>query len=181
MRIKFIKDFAERGQTDDEGDHGTTLTELVLKICPTAHLYIARVTKPNTFGEHIIDVEAAAKAIRYAADPTGWGVDIINMSFGWSYSDKRISDALTFAKEKKVLMFASTTNRGLTEVNNVLYPGRAPEVICVDAAEDTGQVAGFAAEDMRQRGIERFSAPGLGIVSPKSARACKRQFSNAKG
>jgi hypothetical protein len=162
-QIKFMEDFQERSRL-------MTKVELVLKVCPTAHLCIARVTKPNPFGEPTVDVEAAAKTIRYAADPRGWGVDIINMSFGGSYSDKLVNDALAFAKEKQVLMFASTTNHGFTEVNNILYPGRAPEVICVDAAEDTGKLAGFATEDIRQRGIERFSALGLGIVSPKSGK-----------
>ncbi|PON22527.1 hypothetical protein TGAM01_v208611 [Trichoderma gamsii] len=165
MRIKARENFADGQQNAADADHGTTVTELVLKACPTAHVYIAQVTKLNASGESAVDAEAAAKAIEYAADPTGWGVDIITMSFGWTHINKRISEALSFAKQHDVLMFASTTNYGFAETNSILYPGRAQEVICVDAAEDTGQLAGFAIEDISQGRIERFSAPGLGIIS----------------
>ncbi|KAH8131150.1 peptidase S8/S53 domain-containing protein [Trichoderma asperelloides] len=171
MRVKARENFAGGQQNAAHTDHGTTVAELVLKACPTAHVYIGRVTKLNAAGESAVDIEAAAKAIEYAADPKGWGVDIITMSFGWKHVNKRISDALSFAKQHKVLMFASTTNYGFAETNSILYPGRAPEVICVDAAEDTGQLAGFAIEDISQGRIERFSAPGLGIISPISGEA----------
>ncbi|KAL9476613.1 hypothetical protein ACSS6W_006454 [Trichoderma asperelloides] len=171
MRVKARENFAGGQQNAAHTDHGTTVAELVLKACPTAHVYIGRVTKLNAAGESAVDIEAAAKAIEYAADPKGWGVDIITMSFGWTHVNKRISDALSFAKQHKVLMFASTTNYGFAETNSILYPGRAPEVICVDAAEDTGQLAGFAIEDISQGRIERFSAPGLGIISPISGEA----------
>ncbi|PTB38999.1 hypothetical protein M441DRAFT_60207 [Trichoderma asperellum CBS 433.97] len=171
MRVKARENFAGGQQNAADTDHGTTVAELVLKACPTSHVYIGRVTKLNAAGQSTVDVEAAAKAIEFAADPKGWGVDIITMSFGWTHVNKRISDALSFAKQHRVLMFASTTNYGFAETNSILYPGRAPEVICVDAAEDTGQLAGFAIEDISQGRIERFSAPGLGIISPVSGEA----------
>lgn len=171
MRIKARENFAGGQQNAADTDHGTTVAELVLKACPTAHVYIAQVTKLNASGESAVDAEAAAKAIEYAADPKRWGVDIITMSFGWTHINKRIGEALSFAKQHKVLMFASTTNYGFAGTNSILYPGRAPEVICVDAAEDTGQLAGFAIEDISQGRIERFSAPGLGISSAISGEA----------
>lgn len=168
IRIKARKNFAGGQQNAADTDHGTTVAQLVLKACPTAHVYIAQVTKLNASGESAVDSEAAAKAIEYAANPSGWGVDIITMSFGWTHINKRVGEALSFAKQHNVLMFASTTNYGFAETNSILYPGRAPEVICVDAAEDTGQLAGFAIEDISQGRIERFSAPGLGIISAVS-------------
>ncbi|KAL7918812.1 peptidase S8/S53 domain-containing protein [Trichoderma austrokoningii] len=171
MRIKARENFAGGQQNAADTDHGTTVAELVLKTCPTAHVYIAQVTKVNASGESAVDAEAAAKAIEHAADPKRWGVDIITMSFGWTHINKRISEALSVAKQHRVLMFASTTNYGLAETNSILYPGRAQEVICVDAAEDTGQLAGFAVEDISQGRIERFSAPGLGISSAISGEA----------
>ncbi|KAL7896605.1 peptidase S8/S53 domain-containing protein [Trichoderma sp. SZMC 28014] len=165
IRIKARENFAGGQQNAADTDHGTTVAELVLKACPTAHVYIGQVTKLNASGESAVDAEAAAKAIEHAADPTGWGVDIITMSFGWTHINKRIGEALSLAKRHNVLMFASTTNYGFAETNSILYPGRAQEVICVDAAEATGQLAGFAIEDISQGRIERFSAPGLGISS----------------
>jgi hypothetical protein len=59
-------------------------------------------------------------------------------------------------------MFAPPTYYGFAEANSILYPGRTQEVI---RAEDTGQLAGFAIEDISQGCNERFSAPGLGIIS----------------
>ncbi|KAM0483650.1 hypothetical protein ACHAPX_002143 [Trichoderma viride] len=168
MRIKAQKNFAGGQQSAADTDHGTTVAQLVLKACPTAHVYVAQVTKLNASGKWNVDAEAAAKAIKYAADPTGWGVDIITMSFGWTHIDMRVGEALSFAKQHNVLMFASTTNYGFTKPNNILYPGRAQEVICVDAAEDNGQLASFALEDISQGRIERFSAPGLGIIGAVS-------------
>lgn len=171
MRIKARENFAGGQQNAADTDHGTTVAELVLKTCPTAHVYIARVTKLNASGQSAVDFEAAAKAIEFAADPATWGVDIITMPFGWKHVNLRISEALSFAKQHKVLMFASTTNDGFTETHSILYPGRVPEVICVDAAEDTGQLAVFAIDYLKQWRPEKFSAPGLGIISPISGQA----------
>ncbi|KAK5991532.1 Subtilisin BL-like protein [Cladobotryum mycophilum] len=182
-RVNFVKG---DGDTEDKADHGTTVAKILLETCPGAHLYIAKVTidaeinnaadddkatNNDNANRHMrVSKAAVATAIRCAANPEQWGVDIINMSFGWPFNDdKSIRDALSYAKANKVLLFASATNHGLTAVNSVQFPARASEVICVDAAQPLGRAADFSIADERDRGMERFSAPGHGYKSPISS------------
>ncbi|KAI3317240.1 peptidase S8/S53 domain-containing protein [Xylariaceae sp. AK1471] len=184
---------------DDPVGHGTTVAYQLMKTCPSADVYIAKVTVTDSTGKRAVPDKAAVTcAIRHAATPVadgGWGVDVINMSFGWAESElprtpaavNGLSGAIEFAAKQGVLLFAAASNYGLTERNDVFYPARDPQVISVDAedgfgnparfalqsvhhAEDGfGNPARFALQSVHGSGGFRYCAPGLSVGSPVSA------------
>lgn len=152
----------------DESGHGTAVAVQFMKTCPTAEIFIGRVAR-CTDGELTVDKNAVERAIYASIDPNKWGVDIINMSFGWDYNDHPgVSKAIAAAKAQGVLMFASTSNYGLTTTNDILYPALADEVISIDAADGTGEPAAFNPSSVLVPGKERFCAPGAGLSTPIS-------------
>ncbi|KAI1742788.1 peptidase S8/S53 domain-containing protein [Xylaria scruposa] len=166
---------------DDLVGHGTTVAYQLTKTCPSADIYIAKVTIAESADKKAtLDKGAVARAIRHAATPVtdgGWGVDVINMSFGWDESElpwtvaavNGVSGAIEFADKKGVLLFAAASNYGLTELNDVFYPARDPRVISVDAEDGLGNPASFALRSVTGRGDFRYCAPGLSVESPVSA------------
>ncbi|KAK3996588.1 peptidase S8/S53 domain-containing protein [Cladorrhinum sp. PSN332] len=175
----------------DENGHGTAVVYQVIRTCPSAEIYIGKVVAcrdEDSLGD--VSREAAARAIRHAATPVsdgGWGVDIINMSFGWVEADLPtttapphpdqevdsssflISKAISYAATKGVLMFASATNYGMAEANDVFYPARDHQVISVDAEDGQGNPAPFAKRMVSggsSGASDRFCAPGLGASCP---------------
>jgi len=153
---------------NDESGHGTRVAVQLMKTCPTAEIYICRVVK-NVGNKPVVDKDAVEKAILQSIEKDNWAVDIINMSFGWNYNDHSgVSNAIALAKARGVLLFASTSNDGLTTPNDILYPALADEVISVDAADGVGEPAAFNPSSVLVPGKERFTAPGIGISSPVS-------------
>ncbi|KAF2963803.1 hypothetical protein GQX73_g9770 [Xylaria multiplex] len=166
---------------DDPVGHGTTVAYQLMKTCPSAHVYIAKVTVAESDHKQAVpDKAAISRAIRYAAAPIaegGWGVDVINMSFGWSESElpgtmeaaEGVSGAIELAEKKGVLLFAAASNYGLSQPNDVLYPARDSRIIPVDAEDGLGNPAPFALHSQRGSGGVRYCAPGLSVDSPVSA------------
>ncbi|PKK52747.1 hypothetical protein CI102_2483, partial [Trichoderma harzianum] len=180
-RIKKFASFVE-GETDleamkDPSGHGTAVAVQLLKVSLSAVLYICRVATSSKDGNQELfpDKEAVERAIRKAvAEPEkgGWGVDIINMSFGWAFDDHDgVRNAIRSARRQGVHMFASTSNDGLLgPPNDILYPSRAPEVIAIDAADGFGEYTRTTASSVSSYGRgRRFSAPGTKLTSPHSA------------
>ncbi|KAI8948581.1 peptidase S8/S53 domain-containing protein [Xylaria longipes] len=172
----------ERQQAlDDPVGHGTTVAYQFMRTCPSVHVYIAKVTVAvSAHNKAVPDKGAVARAIRYAATPvakSGWGVDIINMSFGWDESElpgtaaavDGVSGAIEFADKAGVLLFAAASNYGLAQLNDVFYPARDPHVISVDAEDGLGNPARFALRSLRGAGGVRYCTPGLSVYSPVSA------------
>ncbi|KAI3584127.1 peptidase S8/S53 domain-containing protein [Fusarium oxysporum f. sp. albedinis] len=159
----------KRGDSDaeakiDPAGYGTAVAVQILRVSLKVILYICRVVSLNSGPDKL----AVQKAIRKAAakpdkdspDGGGWGVDIINMSFGWPYHHKG----------NGVYLFAATSNDGLLgRLNDILYLARSESVIAVNAADGYGDHAKSAPllTSQHSRG-SRFSAPGLGITSPNS-------------
>ncbi|KAI0448766.1 peptidase S8/S53 domain-containing protein, partial [Xylaria acuta] len=162
---------------DDSVGHGTSVAYQLMKTCPSAHVYVAKVTVAESdHNKAVPDKDAVARAIRHAATPVaegGWGVDIINMSFGWDESElpgvDGVSGAIEFADKRGVLLFAAASNYGLTQLNDVFYPARDPRIISVDAEDGLGNPAPFALRSLRGAGGVRYCAPGLSVDSPVSA------------
>ncbi|KAF5265013.1 hypothetical protein FOXYS1_4200 [Fusarium oxysporum] len=176
QRIKKFANFIEGGSDAeakmDPAGHGTAVAVQILKISLKAVLYICRVVSPNG-GPDKSAIEkaikkAAAKPDKESPDGGGWGVDIINMSFGWPYHDEGVRKAIDFARQNGVHLFAATSNDGLLgPPNDILYPARSESVIAVDAADGHGEHARSAPSSASQHSQgSRFSAPGLGITSP---------------
>ncbi|KAK0736252.1 peptidase S8/S53 domain-containing protein [Apiosordaria backusii] len=175
----------------DENGHGTAVVYQAMVTCPSAEIYVGKVVARRE-GDSSSDVSRAsvARAIIHASKPVkegGWGVDIINMSFGWveadlpSWSkpssssastasqlpvDPTISDALAYAESQHVLLFASATNYGLAESTDIFFPARDPRVISVDAEDGQGNPASFARRLVSGSVSDRFCAPGLGAHNP---------------
>lgn len=164
---KAAKNFVDEKKQDealiDDYGHGTAVAYQIIRTSPRAKLYIGKVVE----GIEVVK-SAVAKAIRHAADPKEWGVDIINMSFGWEDVDEDVASAVQYAKSHGVLMFASTSNYGLTTGGRILYPAIADEVIAVDSAYGDGTPArSNPSSKLKQKDI-RFTAPGVGIRTPWS-------------
>lgn len=152
----------------DESGHGTAVAFQLMKTCPTAEIYICRVAR-KIKEKWVVDKNAVEKAIYKSIDKRQWGVDIINMSFGWNHNDHAgVRKAIASAKAEGVLLFASTSNYGVTTPNDMLFPASADEVISVDAADGNGDPAKFNPSSVSVRGKERFSAPGIRVSSPIS-------------
>ncbi|KAI1273895.1 peptidase S8/S53 domain-containing protein [Xylaria sp. FL0933] len=174
---------------DDTTGHGTTVAYQLLKTCPSAHIFIAKVTVGESNGRKVMpDKGAVARAIRYAAMPVaegGWEVDIINMSFGWEESDlprtpeatQGVSGAINFANERGVLLFAAASDYSPSQLNDVLYPARDRYVISVDVDDCLTDPSPFALRSQSRSGIIRYCAPGLSVNSPMSAEPmCRSSF-----
>ncbi|KAF5695354.1 subtilisin [Fusarium denticulatum] len=177
QRIKKFANFIDGGsdaeaKTDSTG-HGTAVAVQILKTSLNAVLYICRVVSdsgPDKLAVEKAIRKAAAKPDKDSPDGGGWGVDIINMSFGWPYHHEGVRKAIDFARHHGVHLFAATSNDGvLGPPNDILYPARSESVIAVDAADGYGEHAKSAPSSSSQhsRG-SRFRAPGLGITSPNS-------------
>ncbi|KAF5253482.1 hypothetical protein FANTH_1553 [Fusarium anthophilum] len=178
QRIKRFTNFIDGGSDaeakSDPTGHGTAVAVQILRVSLRAVLYICRVVSPDS-GPDKSAIEkairkAAAKPDKYIPDGGGWGVDIINMSFGWPYDHEGVRKAIDFARQKGVHMFAATSNDGLLgPPNDILYPARSVSVIAVDAADGHGDHAKSAPSSASAHSQgSRFSAPGLGISSPNS-------------
>lgn len=179
QRIRKFVNFVNDGERDnatmnDPSGHGTAVAVQILKVSLTAELYICRVAKLEADGTMVPDKSAVENAIKKAvakSDQGGWEVDIINMSFGWDYDDHPgVREAIQLARRRGVHMFASTSNHGLLRPpNDILYPSRAREVIAIDAADGLGEYARTSASSVSMHGKERrFSAPGVGLLSPNT-------------
>ncbi|WP_323137867.1 type VII secretion-associated serine protease mycosin [Streptomyces sp. NBC_01433] len=98
----------------------------------------------------------APKAIRYAVDH---GAKVINMSLGRKNNSQAVSDAVKYALEKDVLIFAAAGNSG-DSGNFVEYPAGTPGVVGV----------GAIGKDLKKTKESQFgsqvdlSAPGEEIV-----------------
>lgn len=188
QRIVKFANFIHDGQGDtaamqDPSGHGTAVATQVLKVSLTAVLYICRIATPGPNGTAPVpDKAAVARAIQRASaspgkrDETvgGWGVDIINMSFGWPYDDDHdVRSSLRFARDSGVHLLASTSNEGLLgPPRNIMYPGRDQNVIAIDAADGLGEYAPTSASSLSGAGgwEKRFSALGLGLASPHTTK-----------
>ena len=154
------------GNTDDSG-HGTAIASLLLKICPNAEIYIARVARglnldrPLGRSPRPAEVERSALILALEEAVVEWKVDIINMSFGWSLINHEVEEALSRARSAKVLLFASTSNYGIGPMNDIMYPARSQHVIAVDAADGLGNPAKFNPASELNIGDLRFTALGI--------------------
>lgn len=171
----FVDDgMGESAAKQDPSGHGTVVAIQIAKVCRNVLLYICRVSKQGADNSWAPEKDAVERAIRKAANPEdldGWGVDIINMSFGWQYDDHPgLREAIQLARTNGVHMFAPTSNDGLLGPHiDISYPSIAQEVISIDAADGLGENTRFNPSSQSfYGGTKRFSAPGLDLWIPKS-------------
>ncbi len=87
------------------------------------------------------------EAIWHAVDV--WKVDIIVMSFGFAAAQDAsnrkdsILQAVRYAAARGVGLFAAASNDGKNRPDEVAWPARAPEVVCVHSFDGAGNPSAF--------------------------------------
>jgi serine protease len=96
-----------------------------------------------------------AEGIRWAADN---GAKIINLSLGGYGASSVLSDAVEYAWNNGVLLFAATGNDG---INDIYYPAEFDECIAVGALDQDNTLANFSNYGPKQELV----CPGVSILS----------------
>jgi subtilisin family serine protease len=105
------------------------------------------------------------KAIIYATEV--WKVKIISLSIGFRKAflddeDKTIvRNAIGYATNKKVLIFAAASNDGNRD--RILFPASEPEPFCINSSNGNGHASEFNPPHQEQD--ENFSILGEGVSS----------------
>ncbi|KAI1740736.1 hypothetical protein F4680DRAFT_465012 [Xylaria scruposa] len=141
----------------DTCGHGTHVARLLLKIAPTAEIFIGKICE----GKHLDNslMSSIARGIDYAA--TEWDVDIISMSFGYYDQNDDIDSAIDRAFKADKLLFAAASNEGGNRGRS--RPARSSGVICVHACDGKGN-KGSMNPNPEKRALN-FSTLGVAIES----------------
>ncbi|WQF87971.1 Putative peptidase S8/S53 domain, peptidase S8, subtilisin, Asp-active [Colletotrichum destructivum] len=103
----------QKGETDiqDLDGHGTRIAGIILRLAPTAQLYIARVCDGarHSQGDTSPTPRNVIKAMDWAIQQR---VDFINLSLGFTSLDKQLRDAARRVKDAGIVIFASMSNDG---------------------------------------------------------------------
>lgn len=91
------------------------------------------------FDEQQADTHLLAQAIYDAVD--AFQCDIIQMSWGISKASEELSDAVSYAAEKGVILVAAAGNDGSQAL---YYPAAFPEVMGVGATDSQGKMASYS-------------------------------------
>ncbi|KAH7133081.1 hypothetical protein B0J13DRAFT_93100 [Dactylonectria estremocensis] len=120
---------------EDPGRHGTSVLALLLRLLPSADIFIARIAKHTD--DLAIAQERIAEAIRHASQD--WDVDIISLSFGFAESSPCIQEAISYAESLKggrILFFAAANNQGRNQ--REMFPAWCESVISVRGTTHDG-------------------------------------------
>jgi len=151
------RDFGD--EDDDPGDelgHGTQVCGVIaaiqnngIGISGIAPESVILPLKVNRGRSSIVQADAVAAAIVYAAD---YGAQIINLSLGWDdWEPQVVTDAITYAVEKGVLLVAAAGN----DYGPVIFPANQEEVIAVSGTDESNEK------------ISRYSSgPEIELVAP---------------
>lgn len=115
--------------------HGTNCASLVLQVAPHADLYIANVVAADGYPTAELVIDALKWALAKERE-----IDIITMSLGLDSFNHKISDLIDLARQKKVLVFASSPNKG--DLANGVFPAMLPTVFDIKATTGLGKSAG---------------------------------------
>lgn len=121
-------------------------------VAPLAKIVPVKVLGDDGNGsmQHIVD------GIKWAADQ---GVDLITMSLGSPFADKRIKNAIDYAEKKGVVCFCAAGNSGPD--TDILYPAKYDNVVSIGAIDQFFDRTEFScAGDSLD-----FLAPGQDIIS----------------
>lgn len=181
-RIADCKDFTSPKQPvindkcEDKNGHGTHVAGIIAAdggvdelgiygVAPEAKIYSYKVcgTNGSCWSDDI------AFAIRTASDNKA---NIINLSLGSDSESSLITDAITYAVSKNVLVVAAAGNDG-PDFGTIDYPGANPDVIAVGAFDVNFDVAEWSSRGINstttkgviEKGDIEFAAPGVIIES----------------
>lgn len=181
-RVVGCKDFTAMKQPvvndkcDDKNGHGTHVTGVIAAdggtdgkgiygVAPEVNIFAYKVCGANgsCWSDDI------AFAIRTATDN---GANIINISLGSDSESSLITDAISYAVDKNVLVVAAAGNDG-PDIESIDYPGANPNVIAVGAFDVAFSIADWSSRGanltttpyvIEEKDIE-FAAPGVIIES----------------
>ena len=131
--------------------HGTLCAGILVAVAPGAMIMPIRAFDDNGNA----DVFTLAKAIRWAADHNA---DIINMSFGTLEDSKVLAEAISYARNKGVLLVASAGN---DNTSTPQYPAAYTGVMTVAATNLSDQKASFS----NYGSNVVLDAPGVNVIS----------------
>jgi subtilisin family serine protease len=138
----------------DEGvGHGTFVAGLIATLAPQVRILPVRVLNSDARGSTAV----VARGIVFAVDA---GASVINLSLGLRRNSALLQDALSYAKERDVLVVASAGNRGNTGV--VDFPANTSEVLSVSAVGAGNVRPAFANAASKVDLV----APGVDILAP---------------
>ncbi|KAF3074326.1 Subtilisin DY [Trichoderma lentiforme] len=138
----YCRDFVTPGESPirDSTGHGTHCAHLILKVCQTARLYVAKVFETDVGDEKA--VERIPEAVDWAVN---CGVDIIVMCFAFTRFHSTIYKAICEAKGRRdVLIFAAASNNKHDLENPVGFPACIDEVIRVNSCTHKGLQSSFS-------------------------------------
>ncbi|RDW57735.1 hypothetical protein BP5796_12536 [Coleophoma crateriformis] len=138
----------------DTHGHGTHIASVLLKLAPSADLYVARVFKDASDVGNA-GVSAVVNAINHAR--TEWKVDIISLSFGYRARKPAIEKAINdcASTEPPILIFAAAANTGARE-DRAAFPARMGSVFCINSASGDGAAMSYNPPMHRGRGNLTF-------------------------
>ncbi|UCD95090.1 MAG: S8 family serine peptidase, partial [Candidatus Zixiibacteriota bacterium] len=149
---------AEDNDPTDEFGHGTHCAGIVAAGAGNGIGIVGVCSEARIMPLKILPIPLTSKiarAIVYAADN---GADVINMSFGFPYRSYLLEEAMSYAREKGVVLCASTGNSGVEEHN---HPAASQYTIAVGASNDSDRVTDFSTYGDHMS----VCAPGLSILS----------------
>ena len=111
--------------------HGTNCASLLLQVAPQVDLYISNVTDAD--GRPTVDLVSAGLAWALESQRR---IDIISMSLGFDEVHDEISDLIDIARQKKVLVFASSSNDG--DFTQGTFPAMLPTVFDIRSTTGLG-------------------------------------------
>ncbi|KAG5762508.1 hypothetical protein H9Q72_009387 [Fusarium xylarioides] len=102
---------------DDETGHGSAAASLLVRTCPNASLYLARVLRTNNPTR--AEVKNVVDAIDWA---TKHEVDIITMALGFKEYQPEIAKAVARARSKQILIFSAASNS--QNMESIYFPAK---------------------------------------------------------
>ena len=157
----------------DPCGHGTAVAGVIAAavedggtagVAPDATIVpVTVLTYDRSTGSCIGDDASIATGIRWAADPEGGGVDVINLSLGSTARTRVLAEAVAYAQSLGVLVVAAAGDFG----NRLpVYPAALPGVISVGGVQRNRSwdpAGSFGAVDVAapSRAIKVLRAPGV--------------------
>ncbi|KAG4295227.1 extracellular alkaline serine protease [Fusarium proliferatum] len=117
--IAEYKDYVNKNGSNpaDETGHGSAAASLLVRTCPNASLYLARVLKTNNPTR--LEVKNVVDAIDWA---TKHEVDIITMALGFKEYQPEIAKAIARARSKHILIFSAASNS--QNMEGIYFPAK---------------------------------------------------------
>lgn len=134
--------------------HGTFIAGLIALIAPQAKIMPIRAFS----SDGVSDAFSVAQAIKYAVDN---GARVINLSFGSTEESQVMHDAVSYARQRGVLLVAAVGNENTGNEQAPQFPANwSQEVMSIAALDGNGKAtfSNFGTD-------VSVSAPGVNLVS----------------